>query len=265
MTGHDADAHEVYAVKFGEIKEGQQAQYFLNPPQSCAGRPGHLDFMVWLIRTATEEIVVDAGFTAEIARRRGRTHFREPSDGLRLIGADPATVSRVILTHLHYDHCGDLAPFAAAEFVVQAAEMAFWTGPLAARGQFRRLVEPEDLETLVRLNLEGRVRQVAGVHEVVPGVVVHHVGGHTPGTQVVSVQTARGRVVLASDASHLQSHIGEDAPSKFVTDLPQMYHAFDVIRSLASAPDLIVPGHDPEVFVRFPAVLGLAGVAVRIA
>lgn len=257
--------HQVYAVKFAEVHHGSMAQYFLNPPAACAGQPGHMDFMVWVIRTGSGDVVVDTGFTAEVARRRGRPHFREPSAALRLLGVEPAAVRHVVLTHFHFDHCGDLAPFGAADFYVQATEMAFWTSPIAARGEFRRLVETENLEALVRLNLDGRVVQLTGDREVVPGVAVHHVGGHTPGMQVVSVETGRGTAVLASDASHLLSHIHEDAPAKFVTDLPQMYRAFDRIRELASDPDLIVPGHDAQVFARYPAVDGLAGIAVRIA
>lgn len=257
--------HEVYAVKFAEVDHGAMAQYFLNPPASCVDTPGHLDFMFWVIRSGAGDVVVDTGFTERVARRRGRPHFREPSAALRLLGIDPARVPHVVLTHFHFDHCGDLAPFDTAQVHVQAAEMAFWTSPIAARGEFRRLVEPADLAALVRLNLDGRLVQADGDREVVPGVSVHHVGGHTPGMQVVSVATARGTVVLASDASHLFDHIGEDAPAKFVTDLPQMYRAFDRIRELAGGPDLIVPGHDARVFARHPAVDGLAGIAVRIA
>jgi glyoxylase-like metal-dependent hydrolase (beta-lactamase superfamily II) len=257
--------HQLYALKFAEVRQGSMAQYFLNPPASCADQAGHMDFMLWVIRTAWGDVAVDAGFTAEVARRRGRPHFRAPSEALRLLGVDPSTVRHVILTHLHFDHCGDLAPFQTADFYVQAAEMAFWTSPIAARGEFRRLVEPEDLQRLVRLNLDGRVVQVVGDREVVPGVTVHHVGGHTPGMQVVSVRTERGTAVLASDASHLLAHIHEDAPAKFVTDLPRMYQAFDRIRELASDPDLIVPGHDAQVFERYEPVDGLTGIAVRIA
>lgn len=257
--------HQLYALKFAEVRQGSMAQYFLNPPASCADQPGHMDFMLWVIRTGSGDVVVDAGFTAEVARRRGRPHFRAPSEALRLLGVDPATVGHVILTHFHFDHCGDLTPFETADFYAQAAEMAFWTSPIAARGDFRRLVEPADIEALVRLNLDGRLVQVVGDREVVPGVSVHHVGGHTPGMQVVSVETGRGTAVLASDASHLLGHIHGDSPARFVTDLPQMYRAFDRIRALASDPDLIVPGHDAQVFERYEPVDGLAGIAVRIA
>jgi glyoxylase-like metal-dependent hydrolase (beta-lactamase superfamily II) len=256
---------EVYAVKFGAMTGGNQGRFFQHAPAQYLDRPGHLDFTVWVIRTGRGDIVVDAGLTHEVSRRRDRPIFQLPSEAVRLVGADPATVSHLILTHLHYDHAGDLDPFSTARVVVQQAEMQFWTGPYARRGEFGRLVEVHDLQRLVALNLNGRLLQVSGDRELVPGVTVHLVGGHTPGMQIVSVVTARGTVVLASDASHLQAHVAEDQPADVAADVVRMYSAFDRITELASSPELIIPGHDPEVFTRFPAVPGLEGTAVRIA
>ena len=119
---------------------------------------------------------------------------------------------------------------------------------------------------LVRENFSGRLRFVAGSREIVPGVEVHRTGGHSAGLQVVRVKTTSGIVVLASDATHFYANIEEYRPYGIVSDLAQMYGAFDLVRSLADSPDLVVPGHDPLVLKRFPpAREGLEGVAVRIA
>lgn len=85
------------------------------------------------------------------------------------------------------------------------------------------------------------------------GVTVHHVGGHTPGLQVVRIRTVRGHAVIASDASHFEANLREDRPFSIVHTLPAMYDAFDRVRELADDLDLIVPGHDPIVLQRFPA------------
>ena len=69
--------------------------------------------------------------------------------------------------------------------MLQDEEIAFWTGRYAARREFRVVVEAEDVVEVVRANFARRVRWVDGDAEVVPGVSVHHVGGHTPGMQVV--------------------------------------------------------------------------------
>jgi glyoxylase-like metal-dependent hydrolase (beta-lactamase superfamily II) len=83
---------------------------------------------------------------------------------------------------------------------------------------------------------------------------------------VARVKTGRGNLVLASDAAHFYANVEQDRPHSIVTDLRDMYGAFDLVRSLADSPAHIVPGHDPLVMQRFPeARRGLEGVAVRIA
>lgn len=257
--------HEVYAVKFAEHPHGSRAEYFHGSAAEPRDERMQLDYYVWLVRSADQDIVVDAGFTAETAARRKRTHFRAPSEALALLDTDCSSVPYVVLSHFHYDHVGDVEAFGDARFVVQEREMAFWTGKYAWRKEFRRLIERDDIERLVRFGLDGRVLFVDGEHDLVPGVRVHHMGGHTAGLQVVSVATAKGTVVLAADATHLYGNVENDAPFGIFTELPAMYDTFDAMRALASTPDLVVPGHDPDVLRRFDAVGGLDGVAVRVA
>lgn len=253
----------VYAVKYATRQALRHEHFYGHDPHDD---PMHMDYFVWALVSPEHTVVVDTGFTAAVAARRQRQHLRCPIAGLQALGIDCAQVRHVVLTHLHYDHVGNLAQFPAATFVVQDDELAFWTGRYAGRGQFRFHLEPDDLLHLVRENLNGRLRLVDDTAELVPGVTVHRVGGHTPGLQVVRVSTARGNVVLASDASHFYANIEEDRPFSVVTDLAQMYRAFDVVRALADSPAHVIPGHDPLVMQRFPpATPGLADVAARLA
>jgi glyoxylase-like metal-dependent hydrolase (beta-lactamase superfamily II) len=254
---------EVYAVRYATREARSNENFHGGDPHDA---PMPMDYFVWAAVSADHTVVVDAGFTAEVAKRRGRDHLRCPTEGLGKLGIDCARVPHVVLTHLHYDHVGNLEKFPEATFVVQDEEMAFWTGRYAGRGHFRALVEADDVLHLVRENFKGRLRFVNGAEEILPGIEVHSVGGHSAGLQMVRVRTARGRVVLASDAAHFYRNIEEDRPFSIVTDLPRMYGAFDVARSLADSPNVVVPGHDPLVMERFPAASeGLEGVAVRIA
>lgn len=252
-------------------REGREGEHFHTHAPGGQGHDPHdapmpMDYFVWAAVSPERTVVVDTGFSAEVARRRGRDHLRCPTQGLAALGIDAEHVPHVILTHLHYDHVGNLQEFPAATFVVQSEEMAFWTGRHAGRGLFRDLVEPDDVARLVRANFDGRLRFVDGSGEVVPGVEVHRAGGHSAGLQVVRVRTARGAVVLASDATHFYANIEQDRPFSIVSDLPGMYDAFDLVRSLAPSPEHVVPGHDPLVMQRYPvAEKGLEGIAVRVA
>ncbi len=254
---------EVYAVRYA-TREARRGEHFYGHDPHDGPMP--MDYFVWAAVSPDHTVVVDAGFTAEVAARRGRKYLRHPAEGLEALGIDCARVPYVVLTHLHYDHAGNLGEFPGSTFVVQEEEMAFWTGRYAGRRQFRTLVEPDDVLYLVQENFRGRLLFVAGSQEIVPGIEVHWVGGHSAGLQVVRVKTGRGNVVLASDATHFYANIEGDRPYSIVSDLSQMYGAFDLVLSLADSPAHLVPGHDPLLMQRFPpAREGLEGVAVRIA
>jgi glyoxylase-like metal-dependent hydrolase (beta-lactamase superfamily II) len=159
---------EVYAIKYA-TREARSGEHFYGGDPHDAPMP--MDYYVWAVVSPEHTVVVDAGFTAEVAARRGRKHLRCPTEGLEALGIDCARVPYVILTHLHYDHVGNLEKFPEAAYVVQEAEMAFWTGRYAGRDHFRTIVEADDVAYLVRENFEGRLRFVAGSEEIVPGIV----------------------------------------------------------------------------------------------
>lgn len=257
--------HEVYAVKYAENRAGKRGHFYHGRASEPHDEAMPMDYFVWLIRSANHDIVLDAGFTAEVATRRNRVHFRSPSDALSLLGVDCATVPYLILSHLHYDHVGDIDAFPSAQIIVQESEMAFWNGPYVSRPEYQKAIEIEDHHRLVQLNYEGRIRQVDGDKQIVDGVDVVLVGGHTAGLQLTRVRTASGTVVLASDAAHLYGNIENDAVFAVFSDLPGSYRAYDIANELATEPRLVIPGHDPEVLNRFDPVPGLEGIAVRIA
>lgn len=216
--------------------------------------PMAMDYFVWALTNGTHTVVVDLGFTEEVGTRRGRQFLRCPSKGLAEIGVDCGQVQHVILSHFHYDHVGNYALFPNATFYMQDSEMAFYTGRNASLGAFRHSVEVDDVCAMVRLNYERRLSFVEGSREIVPGISVHHVGGHTAGMQIVTVAHARGQAVVASDASHYYRNFSERIPFNTLHDLPRMYGAFAKIRELASSEDLVLPGHDPLVLERLKKV-----------
>jgi glyoxylase-like metal-dependent hydrolase (beta-lactamase superfamily II) len=102
----------------------------------------------------------------------------------------------------------------------------------------------------------GRVCFHDGFGTVAPGVTVHLIGGHTDGTQVVRVHTARGWVVLASDAAHYWANLHGRNPFPKVSDIGKTIDGFRLVEELADSVDHIIPGHDPEVLTRFPRLDG---------
>jgi glyoxylase-like metal-dependent hydrolase (beta-lactamase superfamily II) len=251
-------AYEVYALRYGE-RPTPACQFFYRDPSH---EPVLLAYYVWLVLGGPHPVVVDVGGDPREAFARGLGGYVSPAAMLERVGVRAADVPLVVITHLHWDHWAGHAAFPAAEFWIQRDEVAFWTGPAARHDVFRQPASPSALGDLVRLGYEQRVRLVDGEREVLPGLRLHAVGGHTPGLQVVSVETARGPVVLTSDASHFYRNVERRQPVQIATDLPAMMDAFDTIEALAGPSRLVVAGHDPEVETRFTRVEpGIARIA----
>jgi glyoxylase-like metal-dependent hydrolase (beta-lactamase superfamily II) len=230
--------------------------------------PQSLDYFFWVVGSGADVLVVDTGFDVAVGARRGRSCLCPPVEALARLGIDPGAVTRLLITHLHYDHVGNVDAFPNAELLVPERDLRFWTGPLAGRGQFAQHVEAAEIERLAAAGRAGRVRLIGGRTEVADGVTAVDVGGHSPGQQIVLVETGGAvPVVLASDAVHLYEELERDRPFAVVHDLAAMYEAYDVLRGMAGEQGaVIVPGHDPDVMARFPRLDGSAGdVAVRIA
>ena len=87
----------------------------------------------------------------------------------------------------------------------------------------------------------------------VPGFSLHFAPGHTAGLQVARVQTQRGYVVLASDASHYYENIQKNRPFIAVVSIADTLDSFRKVERLADSPRHIIPGHDPLVMKRYPA------------
>ena len=118
-----------------------------------------LDYFVWLIRGEGREIVVDTGFSAAMAAKRGARSHPVPDGGAtKLLECDATTVKDVVITHLHYDHVGNFDLFPAATLHLQDLEMRYATGRYMGDECFRGAYEVEDVVGMVRRVYEGRVR-----------------------------------------------------------------------------------------------------------
>lgn len=256
------ESWEVYAIRYATLARKAADNFIGGDPHEASG---NLDYFVWLVRRAARTFVVDTGFGAEAAARRGRQFLTPPVEGLARMGVDAAAVEDVIITHLHYDHVGGFADFPNARFHLQDEEMGYATGRHMGHSVFSHAYEVEEVVGMVREVYKGRVRFHAGDAELAPGVSVHRIGGHTKGLQSVRVHTRVGWIVLASDAAHLYANMDEERPFPIVYDIGAMVEGWRRLRALADDAALVVPGHDPLVMQRYAAPApALEGLAVRL-
>ncbi|NGP07758.1 N-acyl homoserine lactonase family protein [Rhodococcus sp. 14C212] len=246
-----SETYNLFAIRLGYVDRIARDNFLTDPHLSGAMR---LDFDMWVVRGDERIVVVDTGFSRDAGERRGRVLQRRPAESLRELGIAPEDVTDVVVTHLHYDHAGNLGDFPGARIWIQGAEVAYATGDSMRHPPLSHFFDVDDVCDIVRRTFDGRVRQIDGVHTLVEGVELHRVGGHTPGLQVVRVHTERGWVVLASDALHYYANLELRNPFPAIVDVPEMLAAFDTVVELADGPDHVVPGHDPAVMDRYGAV-----------
>lgn len=158
-------------------------------------------------------VLIETGFGEKWTdKERGLydMEHRTVVDALHEISIDPGSIAHVIVTHLHFDHAGALTSygpdgepvptFADAEVIVQRTE---WDDALANKSTMTR--------TYLRLHLDpiaDRVRLIDGDAEVLPGIRVEPVPGHTWGQQAVSFDDDAGRLIFPGDVMPTVNHVG---------------------------------------------------------
>ena len=260
------DVYELYAIRYGTNPRRRRVENFMwVAPDDPHDTPMPMDFFVWAAVSSSRVVVIDTGADERTCVARGHQFLRCPTEGLGLIGIDATEVQQVVTTHLHWDHAGNLASFPKAQLHVQRNELAHASGPCMARPLLRRPYDPEQVAAYLRRAYAGRVTFHDGADEIAPGLSIHAAGGHTPGMQVVRVNTRRGQVVLTSDAVHFYENLDAENPFPVLVSTIDYVETLHRLRDLADGPDHLVPGHDPLVLASYPpARPELAGLVARL-
>lgn len=276
-----------YAVRIGEIDVLVVSDGVLPLPTTMlahnaapADRAAWLDGMFlppdafdWalnavMVRSGDRTILIDAGLGSDPdlhLPRAGQLIKR-----LEAAGIDLASVTDLVLTHMHMDHVGGLLVDGVKERLrkdlrihVAAAELKFWESP-----DFTHTNMPQGFPDALRAaatrfvkEYGSQIRPFDEEHEVAPGVIVRRTGGHTPGHSVVRVASGGDALTFAGDAVFA---VGFDQPewhNGFEHDPEEAARVrIRLLRELAETGELLVATHMP-----FPSVghVAIAGDAFR--
>ena len=164
-----------------------------------------LDVNSFLIRHRGKLILSDAG----------SGHTMQPTLGklpqnLRAIGADPAAIDIIMLTHLHGDHSLGLvdeqgrAVFPKAELIIHEVEAAFWLDRTLQPDDSERITKNSNNQRAVTAPYRDRIRRIKD-GEVLPGITATMRPGHTPGHTNWLIQSGGERILIWGDIVHLAS------------------------------------------------------------
>jgi glyoxylase-like metal-dependent hydrolase (beta-lactamase superfamily II) len=223
---------------------------------------------VVVVKSGDQTILVDAGLGLDPnlnLPRAGQLIQR-----LEAAGIDLASVTDVVLTHMHMDHVGGLLVDGVKERLrpdlrihVAAAEIRFWESP-----DFSHVFMPPGFPDALRATAKRFAEEYRAhfhpfedEHEVAPGVVVRRTGGHTPGHSVVRLSSGGERLTFAGDAVFTVGFEQPDWHNGFEHDPEEAARVrLRLLQELAETGEQLVATHLP-----FPSVgrVAVAGDAFR--
>jgi glyoxylase-like metal-dependent hydrolase (beta-lactamase superfamily II) len=243
--------YSIQAVRYASA-EDEVAGLVMGAPK---GEKINIAMVVWLIRRGGHNILFDSGYHRDtFLRYFPSTEYLRPDEAVKLAGVQPEEITDIVISHAHWDHMGGIDLFPKATVWIQKEEFRYYTGDAWQPGGNHGGIDPEDVQQLVKLNTEGRLRLVDGDNvEIFPGIRVYTGGRHTYASQYLRVE-GNPPFVLASDNCYLYRNLAEHKASATFSEADQAANIKNQARmiELAGSAERVVPGHDMLQFQKFP-------------
>jgi len=235
-----------------------------------------LPFAFVLARSGKRSILVDCGFMREgngiaVAEKFGIPDWISPVRLLAEMGVQPAEITDIFVSHAHFDHMGSIEKFPNATVHLQKRELLSWVELMALPRRFSFLtmvLDPDDIYSALDAARQHRLNLVDGDKDnVVPGVHVRSGEGHTFGAQFVTLETAKGPVVIAGDCIYAAPNLlGKNNDGVYIPlgsgigSVWDQLKAFDRINDeIGGNLDRLVILHDFDRWSRFDQIKEIEG------
>jgi len=220
---------------------------------SGSSEPIPMAVYFWLLQSDSHLLLVDTGMgqpSGEEQMLMGCFPVKAGEDTISALaarGVKPGEIDYVILSHLHYDHCINVSLFPRAKFVIaqrgwglvgRNPDPEIFPDPVFPRSALEWLASRKERLILAENEVE-----------LLPGLKVFWVGGHTPCSQAVAVDTAAGKALLTSDLVMHYRNLEEGIPPGIFYNLHECVQG---MRRLRQCADILLPFHDPQVLERHP-------------
>ena len=211
--------------------------YWLEP-----GKTIDVPLISWYIEGSDKKILVDTGGGEPSEAHPSWFPYKREKDqsiekSLRAKGIKREDIDIVIITHMHWDHCGGNGLFTRAQIIAQKEELRIARSPfpIYKHAYVKKIVE--DISYSV----------ISGDEEVAAGIKLIFTPGHTYGMQGVLVEAETKRYFIAGDTYGLFRNLETDPPtiSGIYVDVKKYYESIEKISKLSA---FILPGHDIKVF-----------------
>jgi N-acyl homoserine lactone hydrolase len=209
-----------------------------------------------------KRILIDTGFSSGVSMTGpGFKEFVRSDELLSRHGFDPKAIETLVLTHLHFDHAGNIEAFPSAQIYVQRYEYESWKQAIAEFGDAGTTKDKwpfsslniDNFTALDAAMAQGRVTLLDGDHGIADGVTCRLAKDtHSFGIQWLEVETGKGRYALAGDVCYTYFNVERMWPPGYMQGNPwNIMREMKRIKAVAGD-DLarMLPGHDLEIFTR---------------
>jgi glyoxylase-like metal-dependent hydrolase (beta-lactamase superfamily II) len=243
--------YTIQAIRYASSVDDASSMVMGAPKQQI-----DIAWIVWLVRGGGRNILFDSGYHRDkYAHYFHPTNYMRPDEAVKLAGVQPDQITDIVISHAHWDHLGGIDLFPKATIWIQEEEYRYYTGPAWQPGGDHGGIDPEDIQELVKLNTEGRVRFVNGDNvEIFPGIRAYTGGHHTYASQYLRI-AGNPPFVLASDNCYLYRNLAEHKASATFSKADWPANIKNQVRMIELAggnPDRIIPGHDAVEFQKYP-------------
>lgn len=215
------------------------------------GEKIQVPIIMYLLKSSNTTILVDTGITTPEWINKYHPPIEQTADefpiqALHNLGLTPDMVDFVVITHLHYDHCFNNCYFTQSPIIIQKKEWEYALNPLPCHyatyeSHYAGFLPPflKDIE-------KQKIRLIDGEQELVSGIRLIPLPGHSPGFQGVMVATDNGDRFIVSDTVPIYKNWEHTPrlPSGLHVNLADYYATMEKIASY-NCP--ILPGHDEKV------------------
>ncbi|GHV41319.1 MBL fold metallo-hydrolase [Synergistales bacterium] len=204
-----------------------------------------LSVIAWLVRDEDNAFLVDTGaplaLMNDVRRDLPNEEIATLEELLKKHGLEPKDIKKLIITHLHYDHCGYLPLFKHADVYVQKSELDFAYNPHPIQ------------KVMYRTNLFEDINFTAydGDREILPGVTALYTPGHSGGNQSVQIETAKGKAII-SGLCCLMENFKPTGRHKDMEVLVTGHHLdvrenYDSLCRIKKQADILIPQHEMSI------------------
>ena len=254
FAGSSTPEYSIQAIRYGSADD-EVASLVMGAPK---GEKINLALVIWLIHGGGHNILLDSGYHRDtFLKEFPSTYYIRPDEAAKLAGVQPEDITDIVISHAHWDHMGGIDLFPKATVWIQKEEFRYYTGEAWQPGGDHGGIDPDDVQQLVKLNTEGRLRLVDGDNvELFPGIRAYSGGRHTYAAQYLRVE-GNPPFVLASDNCYLYRNLVERKASATFSDADHAANIRNQQRMIQLAGgnmDRVIPGHDALQFQKYPTV-----------